>query len=163
MAYDPEDSYDATLRTPEPELQLPEETKKETDEKIAAEEKKIDKLDEAIAYDIGQDGEKNTIVTGIGVKHGTGPETMFESMYDSKLKAKRDMLAADLQRLRKKYLDVVDQNMKDTTQKQKETTSYDSLILSAARSTRSYLKSRKKRIRGKQAGQKSEYSNRRPS
>lgn len=161
--YDPEDSYDATLRTPEPELSLPEDTKQETDAKIKAEQNKVDKLQEAIDYDIGHDGTNETIVTGIGVKHGTGAETMFESMYDSKLKTKRDALAADLARLRKKYLDVVDQNIKDTTQKQKESISYDSLILSAARSTRSYLQGRKKRLRSKSAGQKSEFSGSQPA
>lgn len=150
------DSYNNSLYQPqEPKNLLPEETKSNIVDRMAQEEQIQVGIDQAIATDIGNDGSQDTMLTNIPQKdeHNT-KLTMKESFFDSHLYAKKTWLIADLKRLREKYLSIVDTNIQQTTIKQKEQTSYDSLILAASRSARSYLTSVRTRNRSKKAGRK---------
>lgn len=150
------DSYNNSLYQPqEPKILLPEETKSELSDRMAQEEQIKVAIDQAITTDIGNDQSDDTILKNIPQKdsHNT-MLTMNERFFDSHLYAKKTWLISDLKRLREKYLSIVDTNIQQTTLKQKEITSYDSLILAASRSARSYLTSVRTRNRSKKAGRK---------
>jgi hypothetical protein len=151
-------AYDGSLGDPnsEPEMKLSEDTQSETNVKIKAEEKKADLLQAGIDTDVGADGTDNTIISSIPTKDKYNTKvTMAESLFDRRLKAKKEAIAVDLARLKQKYLTPVTANISAASDKQKEITFYDTLISPAKRSARSYLASLKASRRRKPAGKKS--------
>lgn len=144
--YDPSDAYDENLdNSHEPELDLPEGTSDEIKSKIEKEEDKRDKLVKAIDTDIGNDGNQiSTQISGVPVKDKYHRViSTFEWSFDTKLKAKKQALQQDIDRLKILLLDMntklkaVDTALKRIT---KEGENVNSIIRSEAIAASAYIK-----------------------
>lgn len=152
--YDPADSYDTDLLSPrEPELDLPETSEKDIDKKLEAEDAKSKGLQTAIDTDIGADGTTNTQLSGVPIKNKYKDRYgMSEYQFDSRLRAKKNLIDIDMQRLNNLLEEIKGASKDAVTTLLTGGSDGSSTLERSVKSARKYLSSLKRVRRSKAAG-----------
>jgi hypothetical protein len=148
--------YDKDINSPsEPELDLPEISKSETESKMIAEEEKINKLEDEKVKDYG--GGKLDVRRS---SSDPGFTVMEESEYDKKLADKQKRLDRDRDRLKDKLKTfTTTQQALTNNQKITDGRQYEKLVGGTLRAAEAYLKSVRAHKRSGKRGKGGSYRN----